>query len=669
MGPRDGSGPDETAAAPGPDATGPSAPRAVLAAGTTGFGVMAAELTAVRLLAPHFGDSAYVWTNVIGVILAAMALGGALGGRLSARPEAERWPSRLLFSGALLLAAAPFIVRWCGDLMMLEELPLDAAMPALIRGSLVVSALVFAPPMLLLAAVTPVLVTLLTRRGVKVGRAAGDLAAAGTVGSLLGTFLATHVLVPGVGCRLALVVAAGVLALGGLLACPPRGSRAGAIALAIVGASGLFHGGPLRPAAGGVELLAERETAYQLLQVQRRATEDEARITLVINEGLDSFHSLQIEGSALTGGNYYDWHALAPLLAVDGGALDGVRVASIGDAAGTLRQVYAAVHPGVKVDAVDIDAATMAVGDEFFAAPKADGRRYAMDGRQFVRYASDRWHVLHVDAYAHQVYVPAHLASVEFFEDAYAKLLDGGVICCNVGAVSVEDPVLGAIVGTLEAVFDDVAVLMVPRSRNALVVGRRGSRLDPTSLAGASSGAGLTAADQEAWRALVTHAANPARWRRLDAAGPVLRDDRPVLDELLLDSYVDSADPACAIEARGARSLVDAEQAAFEANRSGDWPGALAALAACRESSAFLRLQAGDARWSLRQLRSAALEYERGLRDAPGELADTLTRRLEGLEVELAPVLTAGRTASMLGWLCCAAVAAGVCLALALRRC
>ena len=76
--------------------------RAVIAAGATGFGVMAAELTAVRLLAPHFGDSAYVWTNVIGVILAAMALGATLGGRLSARPSADAWPFRLLLLLLLL---------------------------------------------------------------------------------------------------------------------------------------------------------------------------------------------------------------------------------------------------------------------------------------------------------------------------------------------------------------------------------------------------------------------------------------------------------------------------------------------------------------------------------------------------------------------------------------
>ena len=49
--------------------------RAGLVAGLAGFAVMSLELTAVRLLAPYFGDSAYVWTNVIGVILVALAAG------------------------------------------------------------------------------------------------------------------------------------------------------------------------------------------------------------------------------------------------------------------------------------------------------------------------------------------------------------------------------------------------------------------------------------------------------------------------------------------------------------------------------------------------------------------------------------------------------------------
>ena len=65
-------------------------PVAAVVAALTGAAVMALELTAVRLMAPHFGDSAYVWTNVIGVILVAMALGAFLGENTWRRPPATK---------------------------------------------------------------------------------------------------------------------------------------------------------------------------------------------------------------------------------------------------------------------------------------------------------------------------------------------------------------------------------------------------------------------------------------------------------------------------------------------------------------------------------------------------------------------------------------------------
>ncbi len=81
------------------------------------------------------------------------------------------------------------------------------------------------------------------------------------------------------------------------------------------------------------------------------------------------------------------------------------------------------------MDGVDIDPVTMALGDEFFAATGAPGRSFAIDGRVFVNLATDAaWDVIHVDAYANQIYVPAHLASREFFEQVHARLAPGGVI-------------------------------------------------------------------------------------------------------------------------------------------------------------------------------------------------------------------------------------------------
>jgi spermidine synthase len=621
---------------------------------------MAGELTAVRVLAPHFGDSASVWTNVIGVILAALAGGAWCGGRLAAREGASKLPTRLMIIAGLMFGIVPFAARPLGGWLLPAELPLDAAMPAIVRGSFVATAVLFGLPMFLLGTLAPLLVAGLAKAGVPVGRAAGGISAAGTLGSLAGTFAATHWLVPEYGCRIAMSIAGALLVLAGLLVAARQAARVtAALALATVSLAVTGHGGPLRSPRPGRELLAEVESRHQFLQVQREHTNGApARTLLVINEGLDSFHSLAVEGSAFTGGAYYDWHAVVPLFVEPGRRPAGLRAVSIGDAAGSLRAIYHAVHPGATVDAVDIDAECMALGDRFFAAPKAGGTRSVLDGRVFLERARQQWHVIHVDAYAHQVYVPAHLASREFFAAARERLLPGGVVACNVGALHPEDPVLRAIGNTLAAVFGNAMALHVPNSRNFLLVGRNGSAIEPRALAGFSFGEErLPEADAAHWRHLVATAATPKFWSSIDGGGVVLEDDRPVLDRLLLASYVDRADTGALVECRGSQDAAGAEMTAYAAGLARNWSDVLTAVASSRNETASLRELAGDARWSLRQLRSARAEYQSAVAaTSDPAVSERLRGKQASLAQDLAPITRAEEVAERNGrlqfWLC-----------------
>lgn len=626
--------------------------RAAAAAFGAGFGCMAAELTAVRLLAPYFGDSAYVWTNVIGVILVALALGACLGGRLAAAPSAGSWPARLLLASALLLGLAPWFGGPLGRFLIPDDLPLDAAMPALVRGSLVASAVLFVPAMLLLGAVSPLLVSAAARAGAPVGRAAGWISAAGTIGSLCGTFGATHWLVPQFGSRIALVAAAVALALAALLVARRR-PAAGAIA-ALLSIGGLLLPAAVQPARPGELRLAELESRYQYLQVVQQPGVPGQRTLLRINEGLDSYHSVAIAGSAFTGGAYYDWHGLVPGLLPAEARERPWRALSIGDAAGSLRRVYQALYPGVMVDGVDIDPATMQLGDAHFPGPKAAGRRFAVDGRVFVANSRDQWQVIHVDAYSHQVYVPAHLASHQFFARCRERLVDGGVLACNVGALRPDDPVLRAIGTTLAAEFGHALAVQVPNTRNFLLVARRGAQPDPAQVAGLAELPldGLSPADQAHWRRLVDVARDATLWIDVADGGPVLDDDRPVLDQLLHDSYVARLDVPDLLDCTGAVDPAGAELAAYEERRRRNWPGVLAAVAGSRAPTALLREYAGDARWSMRQLEAAVAEYSAALTLA-GDPASQ--QRLRGnlaiLAEEVQPLRRAHQVGTRNAWL------------------
>src|SRR5690348_18286639 len=64
-----------------------------------GMAVLIVEITAIRMLAPFFGNSIFTISSVIGIILAALGVGYYLGGSL-----ADRRPSAVWFFSLIVVA-------------------------------------------------------------------------------------------------------------------------------------------------------------------------------------------------------------------------------------------------------------------------------------------------------------------------------------------------------------------------------------------------------------------------------------------------------------------------------------------------------------------------------------------------------------------------------------
>jgi spermidine synthase len=184
----------------------------LLVAGAAGFVILVLEFSAVRLMAPAFGQSIQVWANVVGVILAALAAGYALGGRLGERSRSGRRLYLVHLGGALWILVTAFVARPVCDALIPKGLPGDGLLPLGFTGSLVASLIFFAPPSLAFAMTTPFLVRLDARQG-REGRASGGLWGWGTLGSLAGCFLAPLWLLQVLGTRETLL---GTAAVGGL---------------------------------------------------------------------------------------------------------------------------------------------------------------------------------------------------------------------------------------------------------------------------------------------------------------------------------------------------------------------------------------------------------------------------------------------------------------------
>lgn len=516
------------------------APRWLLGASAlaAGAGTMAVEITAVRILAPWFGTSIHSWTNVIGVVLGCMAAGYFLGGILADKRRDPLLAGWALAAGGLLAGLSPLLLPGLAGLLVDPSLPLEAALGALAAGSFPAAVALFGPPVLLLGMVPPLLVQAWPQGDAgRLGRASGAVYALGTLGSLAGTFLPTWWLVPTLGSRATLLIAGGSLVGVGAALLAWRSSRristlAGACLFVPLGAAGFFQDRlPFAPPPpGGAEVLWEDESAYQYLRVVEAAEEGGRLRSLQLNEGRDSFHSVSLDATRNTKGRYYDALCLAGLLA-DPPLGPGARVLSLGCAAGTcLRLLEMLYGPGLDREGVEIDPLVIAAGRDWMGLESGIRLFEGVDARLFVRAAKGPYRFIVLDAYSGQIYIPFHLATVEFFEGVAALLEPGGVLAINVADPSGEGVLARPVAASLALAFPEVWLFHVPDSRNYMLAARRTPGLDPARLGGRQA--------PEALRALGAKLAGAGRAERV-SGDPRLRltDDRAPIEELTWASF------------------------------------------------------------------------------------------------------------------------------------
>lgn len=447
--------------------------RGALIAGLTGAAALGLELTAARLFMPWFGASIHVWSKVIGVSLAALALGNLAGGRLAAR-----WPTRgvlagLLGGAALTAALAPMLTRSFALSTVPADLPLEAALGILGQASLVTAIAALGLPLFVLGTIFPFVVKGAARTW-SVERSSGVMSCVSTLGGLLGTFAPVHWSIPSYGSRATCLGIAAVLAIAALLAAwPLRGRRglAAAVVLALTGVGiSSFAPSPWKPATGDAAVVLERESAYQYVRVERSG--DATRLCL--NEGLDSYHSLAFAGDVMTRGAYYD--SLSLMAAGPLTSSSSPRVLVLGFAAGTVaRQMLALFGDGrdLRIDGVELDPVVAQLAQPYFGLP--DDPRISIhvdvDARSVLDRTDLRYDVIVVDAYSQQIHVPFQLCSREFFASVREHLAPGGLFVSNVSAFSADDRALRAIAATACAEFRHVGALAVFGSRNFVLVG------------------------------------------------------------------------------------------------------------------------------------------------------------------------------------------------------
>ena len=440
-----------------------------------GVASLATEVTGARLLAPYFGTSNVVWANVIGMTLLYLSVGYWVGGRLADRHPHMRALAGVVMVAACTVAILPFATRPLFDAATGAFADLSAgAFIASFAGTL----LMFAIPITCLGAVAPWAIRLAVTDVREAGTVAGRLYALSTVGSIIGTFLPVLILIPAIGTRRTLLVCAALLALSAALLLPRRALLAPAVLAGLVALPlGQIKSG------GDDEVLYETESPYQFVQVLEQPDGD--RI-LHLNEGW-AVHSILPADGPLTGG-YWDAFLSLPLLT---GRPAG-NLAILGNAGGTVANLYGAAWPETCIDGVEIDPVVSDVGREYLGMTNPRLTMHTADARFWLYGADGEYDAFIVDAYR-QPYIPFHLVTKEFFELVADHLKPGGVVAINVGTPPDLTEAVDRIADTMRAVFPAVQVSRYDEF-NSIVI----AYADPAAAADArgrlASAAGLPAA-------------------------------------------------------------------------------------------------------------------------------------------------------------------------------
>lgn len=476
----------------------------------SGWFLMMTELVGARVLTPFFGNTIYVWGSVIAIFLLAMAIGYAIGGRITRKCQSPIIPSIFAVAAGLYVAANPLYQDSLSAYLYNTGLHVK-------WGALIAATVLYAVPMALLGGISPYCIQIATSSHTEVGTRAGTLYAVSTIGSFIGCIVTAFIFIPGfslVQITLFGGIALAAIAVAVAFILTNRAKLAFCIALILVMVAGFaiyrvsenpWHSDikayeypingrvlsrispeDLGPVLKEAQAEAAKE-AEKYMALDRRVlleTETPYHHISVIQEGpirrlffgKPDYHGAQNTMDL----RKLSWHVSEYTHLSFAGLLYRPlpkRVCVIGVGGAVIPRALELCSPGVKVDAVEIDPTVINVARKyFFWRPSKNVHVYTQDGRSFINWAlmngKPKYDWIIIDAY-NDDYVPFHLTTKEFIATLQRMLSPDGIIASN---MCIDDDLYGCEARTFEAVFGNVNAFVGKRSGNIILVSQNGRK-------------------------------------------------------------------------------------------------------------------------------------------------------------------------------------------------
>lgn len=429
----------------------------------SGMTTLAAELSASRLIGNIFGTSNLVWAAIIGLMLLYLTLGYFLGGKQADKSPYAESMYKVLSWGAFTLGIVPYIAN---PVLRAAATAFDGLQVSVMMGAFVTVLVLFSIPITLLGMISPYAIRLSMDDAKKAGKISGNIYAISTLGSFLGTYLPVLVLIPTVGTTntflifslfLLFVALVGLAKSAGLRTMLPY-----LLMVVAIAALAFFnHGRGIKKTSGQIY---ETESAYNYIEVLQRGTETHLRL----NDG-QGIHSVYDPNNLDYDGPWSQFLVGPFFNTPPHTTVDVKRIAIVGLAGGTFAQQATAVFGEIPIDGFEIDPKIIDVGREYFGMDNLTNlNAYAEDGRWGLVHSPYQYEIIAVDAYR-PPYIPWHMTTREFFQIAFDRLSQNGVLTINVGRLPNDRRLINGLATTIAEVFPSVHIMDIPYTLNSII--------------------------------------------------------------------------------------------------------------------------------------------------------------------------------------------------------
>jgi len=428
-----------------------------------GMSVMGVELSISRLLAPTFGTSQIIWTVIIGLIMISLSIGNILGGRSADKNNSLNKLYLIIWGAALWIAVIPLIGNYV-VLAVTGLLAMFISNNLLLTGTTICCLVLFSAPLIGLGMVSPYLVKLGVTDLENAGKTTGKIYAANTIGSIIGTFLPTFVTIPYIGTKKSFLLFSLILNLICLSYFIIKKVKVVRVFVSSILILVLVFLPLSNSYAFWKDCVYEGESVYNYLQV----SEDNEAVYLSTNVafGVQSVYRKDNKLSGL----YYDYALMAPQFLKDFTQDKNLDLLILGNGTGTYAKQSKIYYKNVKTDAVEIDSKIVELSKKYFGVTDDEATIYETDGRTFLSDKNCRkYDVIMVDAY-HDITIPFHMTTKEFFTEVSEHLKPDGVIILNINMKSKgNNPINQYLSQTVKSVMNKVFTCDIEGSTNVLL--------------------------------------------------------------------------------------------------------------------------------------------------------------------------------------------------------